>query len=172
MKTCNRCGEEKDLSGYYKRKASKDGHYHTCKSCAKAQTAKQREADPDKNRADLKKWYKKNASYAKEKARLWHHNNKEKRAAYVRANASAAAARTAKRRAIFKHGCSQMPDSERAEVEYLYWLARDLTAVSGEQYHVDHIKPLSKGGEHRLDNLQILHAEDNLKKGAKHDQSA
>jgi 5-methylcytosine-specific restriction endonuclease McrA len=32
-------------------------------------------------------------------------------------------------------------------------------------YHVDHIKPISKGGTHTLDNLQYLLAEENLKKG-------
>jgi hypothetical protein len=32
-------------------------------------------------------------------------------------------------------------------------------------YHVDHIKPISKGGTHTLDNLQYLLADENLKKG-------
>jgi len=31
---------------------------------------------------------------------------------------------------------------------------------------VDHIKPVSKGGSNYPDNLQILTAEENLKKGA------
>ena len=34
-------------------------------------------------------------------------------------------------------------------------------------YHVDHIQPLAKGGAHHPDNLQILPAEENWKKGAK-----
>jgi 5-methylcytosine-specific restriction endonuclease McrA len=34
--------------------------------------------------------------------------------------------------------------------------------------HVDHIKPLSKGGTHTLDNLQYLSALDNLRKGSKY----
>jgi 5-methylcytosine-specific restriction endonuclease McrA len=136
-------------------------------------------------------WYQANKERLKAKARAWNANNKDRKAEagkkyyqdnlekskrdasdWKKANPHKVNATNSKRRAMMQHGCSQMPDSERAEVEYLYWLARDLTAVSGEQYHVDHIKPLSKGGEHRLDNLQILHAEDNLKKGAKHDQSA
>ena len=33
--------------------------------------------------------------------------------------------------------------------------------------HVDHIQPLSQGGKHHPDNLQILTAEENLRKGAK-----
>ena len=34
-------------------------------------------------------------------------------------------------------------------------------------YHVDHIKPLEKGGSHHWKNLQVLDAEDNLVKGVK-----
>ena len=31
-------------------------------------------------------------------------------------------------------------------------------------YHVDHIIPIAKGGKHRLDNLQYLTKEENLRK--------
>ena len=32
-------------------------------------------------------------------------------------------------------------------------------------WHIDHIKPVSKGGDDNLDNLQALHWENNLRKG-------
>jgi hypothetical protein len=35
------------------------------------------------------------------------------------------------------------------------------------QYHVDHITPLAKGGWHHPDNLQVISASDNVRKGAK-----
>lgn len=167
MKLCKSCGEEKSLELFYKRSGTKDGRYGVCKSCAKAYQAEKRKADPDHYKAQCAEWYRKNAEYAKDKAREWHNSNRERRAAYVRANSEVAAARTANRRALYKHGCEAMSEEEYKQVQDLYWLAKDLKAVSGEDYHVDHIIPLSKGGEHRLHNLQILHAEDNLRKGAK-----
>jgi len=44
-----------------------------------------------------------------------------------------------------------------------------MTELTGEAYHVDHKKPLSKGGLHHPDNLQVLLGRENLKKGAKYD---
>lgn len=35
------------------------------------------------------------------------------------------------------------------------------------QYHIDHIIPVAKGGEHTIDNLQLAHPLCNLRKGAK-----
>lgn len=34
-------------------------------------------------------------------------------------------------------------------------------------YHVDHIVPLARGGSSRIENLQLLHARCNLRKGAR-----
>ena len=42
-----------------------------------------------------------------------------------------------------------------------------LSNMLGINYHVDHIKPVSKGGPTHPSNLQILTAEDNMSKGAK-----
>lgn len=167
LKTCKNCLQEKDLTEYYKRKGTKDGRYGVCKVCAKEYQAEKRRADPEKYRKQCADWYENNKEYAKEMARKWLADNKDRRAAYVRANSEKAAAHTAKRRAMYKHGVEAMPDEELEEVQYLYWLAKDLGVITGEKYHVDHIIPLSKGGEHRLHNLQILPAEVNLRKSDK-----
>ena len=50
-----------------------------------------------------------------------------------------------------------------------FYVERDrLNTIAGYvAYHVDHIHPWSKGGAHHPDNLQILSAEENMRKGAK-----
>ena len=48
----------------------------------------------------------------------------------------------------------------------VYEIAAWLRA-NGDDVHVDHIVPISKGGTHTYENLQILSAVENLRKGAK-----
>ncbi len=49
-------------------------------------------------------------------------------------------------------------------IKQFYILAESLTQSTGIKYVVDHIKPLSKGGLHHQDNLQVITMEDNLRK--------
>lgn len=39
--------------------------------------------------------------------------------------------------------------------------------LTRKDIHVDHREPIARGGKHDLDNLQLLHAQCNLSKGAK-----
>jgi hypothetical protein len=42
-----------------------------------------------------------------------------------------------------------------------------LQALNGKEYHADHIKPYSKGGQTTVENGQLLRKKDNLKKSNK-----
>ena len=77
---------------------------------------------------------------------------------------SARTLRNAMKRAIYP---VDLNDEEKEEILKIYKQSKQMTKTTGIQHHVDHIKPLSKGGEHHPSNLQILTAEENLKKGAK-----
>jgi hypothetical protein len=56
---------------------------------------------------------------------------------------------------------------ERAEILNIYEKAQEVSRQTGIQHHVDHIRPLARGGRHHPSNLQIITAERNLKKGAR-----
>ena len=58
-----------------------------------------------------------------------------------------------------------LPIDERNAIREICKSAQVRTERTGIEYHVDHIQPLSKGGEHAAFNLQILTAEENLSKG-------
>jgi hypothetical protein len=81
------------------------------------------------------------------------------------------AARQAKRRADKMQATpSWISAQQKQEISYLYWLAKDLSKISGESYHVDHIIPLKNDlvcGLHVPWNLQVLPADLNLSKGNK-----
>jgi len=57
------------------------------------------------------------------------------------------------------------PDSSREEIKKFYRLSKELCKRTGEKWHVDHTVPISMGGLHHQDNLQVVPAEWNLKKG-------
>lgn len=53
-------------------------------------------------------------------------------------------------------------------VNNIYWICSRLnTGASRAAFHVDHVVPLSRGGAHNQDNLQIIPAVVNLKKSNK-----
>mgnify|MGYP001497171337 CR=1 FL=1 len=63
---------------------------------------------------------------------------------------------------------SQLSNMEKNNIRKLYLKRDQLNLNAGFiKYNVDHIKPLSKGGLHKLDNLRIITAYENQVKGSK-----
>ena len=71
--------------------------------------------------------------------------------------------RDAKKRGAVK---LKLTREEKNLISKIYEEARSLTKATGKDHHVDHIRPLSAGGLHHPDNLQVITAEENLKKGS------
>jgi len=108
--------------------------------------------------------------------REWRAKNREYIAEYMRSfNYSKEYLATKNQRAITRQrGISsqwkQLSKDERYQVICIYAERDRLNEKAGQiAYHVDHIKPLSKGGKHHPENLQILDAKLNLRKAAKYE---
>ena len=158
MRTCTICKEEKPLVEFNKNNRTKDALSPYCRPC---QAQKKRE------------WSAANKEHVKE-YRAFHYaefkeDEAESGASYRKANPHKRNHWQAKRRSRMSIG---LTPTEKEQIENMYWLVRDLKAISGQDYHVDHIHPLSKGGLHHPDNLQVLPADINIKKGASPWQTA
>lgn len=63
---------------------------------------------------------------------------------------------------------ANVPIIDKTGIAMIYREAKERRA-RGEDVHVDHIIPLSKGGKHSPDNLRIINSKENLSKGDKLD---
>lgn len=171
VKTCSKCGEEKSLEAFRTDPRYKMGVRGQCKNCETAAASKWAKENKER-RAEIRKrsYYKHHESNLLYKNR-YDEENRERSAEYSRqwraANPDKNAQQEARRRAMKRNQTPELTPEEQQRIQDIYWLAKDLRAVTGEEYHVDHIIPLAKGGLHHPDNLQVLPADLNLKKGAK-----
>ena len=70
-KTCRKCGEDKPLSEYNRRKGSRDGVRYVCKACAAAYGREYREANKDAIRETKRAWKRANRDHCNAKSREW-----------------------------------------------------------------------------------------------------
>ena len=152
-KVCKTCNQGLPLTSFHKAKQGKFGVRSSCKDCELSKQSVRRNCDEIKAKVSVyNKSYPKDKKSAAQKA--WAKNNYDRVLSY---NAS--------RRQLSKRATFSGYEKEIAE---FYWLARDLKAITGEDYHVDHIVPLRGKnicGLHVPWNLQVLPSDLNLSKG-------
>lgn len=172
MKKCNVCSEEKLETEFYSRRQSPDGLDYSCKDCRKAQAKKSQENHPDKRAAYKSAWQRNNPEKRKETKKKWRDENRELvrkiNRDYVHNNPGKVNANTRKRQAAKLNATPTWLTPEQiAEMRDIYILAKQLEAKDGIPRHVDHIIPLqgdNVSGLHVPCNLQILTADENIKK--------
>lgn len=164
-KSCCSCKNVKPIEDFPKNKNKPDGLHDECKTCKRKRGKSYYNRDKEAILSRNKKWRDENPEKVVERSRDYYESNKLD--FFVR---------VAKRRAVKLNATPEWLDQEQhQEIKDFYWLAKDLTAVSGESYHVDHIVPLQGDnvcGLHVPWNLQILPADINLSKGNRYADNA
>lgn len=161
-KVCKDCCEEKPLSDFGKKKRQ-DGQYSVrcrCNSCHTTYNLKSRV------NAGRKTTYKEVEQNRKRMS--GHYYNKRHLPSYKAMRCEM----SNKRRARKINATLSLSSEHLQQIQDFYWLAKDLSTVTGEVYHVDHIVPLQGKnvcGLHVPWNLQVLPADINLSKGNRYD---
>ena len=132
----------------------KDKEYHLKnKEKRNAQSKAYYEANAEELNAQSKVYYEGNKERWTEYKAKWYQENK----AYFRAKDALRGSR--------KKAVNEIESSEdRWALREIYELARQRTLETGFAWEVDHIQPLSKGGKHSLDNLQVVPRDWNRRK--------
>lgn len=148
MKHCPRCGETKAPTEFNAARASRDGLQPRCRPCDNALNAE---------------WRAKN----KERRRAYDNSPqmRDKRRAYKKANPGVLSLSDHRRRERVRS--VPLTADEKRQIKAIYEQRDQLNAWSGRRFEVDHIQPLARGGIHHPNNLQLLAAAENRRKGAK-----
>lgn len=171
-KTCTKCGQTQSTNNFYRQKSTKDGFRTWCKSCF-ARANKQWLADhPGQSAKYSKKWQENNPEKSIQSSQSWKARNKEKIKSYnqiyskqnaskinelnrnwAKRNPEWCRANNAKRRAL-KSNAKTFAISAK-EIARLYQTPCFMCG-SNNQIELDHIIPLSRGGDHSIGNLLSL----------------
>lgn len=155
-KRCCKCKRDLPITEFWKSSRRRDGLKPDCKECAKENRKAWIAAHPEK----IKTYHSKKSPESKaESVRRWRENHPSE---YRRHHRRTEAVRRARKRNAFVE-----------VVDPLKVFERDggicgicSTLVDPKDFHIDHIQPLAKGGEHSYENSQLAHPICNSKKGA------
>lgn len=195
MKKCTKCLQEKQFTDFRFQKTGKDGLHASCKQCESAygkarrsgekaeeirayhrQKSKEyREAHPDKARESKRKYYasEKGKEQKKREDLAFMVSGGRALVEYKRSKKPLSEARLeAKKRYVHKKRASMAHLSELDSfvLTEAFRLAKLREQKLGTKWHVDHIRPVSKGGLTTHNNLQVVPASWNRSKSNKHQQ--
>lgn len=191
MLSCIICGQEKDVSLFYKNKQRKCGYRAFCIDCNKQQKKEYYLNNKDKILKQTKQYWKNNLQKHREWEKCWRHSNKEKilakRKERIKKNPSIKLRNTITRRILLTLKKSKVSKNNKttellgADISVVKgWIEQQFTGDMswenhGKIWHIDHIKPCCSFDltipEQQFEcfnykNLRPLLKEDNLRKAA------
>lgn len=174
MKKCSTCKIEKSLDCFGKDKRSKSGLRSQCKECEKKYRINgEKNRDLIKKHAYAKRYRESHKEKERERLEKWKRENPDKYKAYK------TTVKTFRRMKISEADRDitllELFDRDKGicqicgkRCDYHDYELRDKVFIAGNFYpSIDHIKPLSKGGSHTWDNVQLAHRQCNSIKNAK-----
>jgi 5-methylcytosine-specific restriction endonuclease McrA len=185
-KICKSCGLSKPVDDFAKN--GKSGRHPRCKPC-KAEVERDRRLqsgdlirEQDRKRYNenreakarsIRKYYQANRdSILARNAKLYESKAESIKAgakSYRKANREKVRAWNGTRRAALRNACPAWADKKAIAAKYREAIAMEMT--TGIAHHVDHIIPLAGAmvcGLHVVENLAVIPAGDNLRKGMKY----
>ena len=165
MRTCSKCGETKPLTTGFHRESH--GYRGVCRDCRNSQRRARHAANPEPIRErDRARQVEKNKSYyaanverERERAAAWKRRNRERaretHAAWVERNRAKVCEYSAARRALRKGATVEGVDRMA-----VYERDGGCCHVCGKKrpsddWHLDHLLPLTKGGDHSMANVAV-----------------
>jgi hypothetical protein len=175
-KICPMCKDTKPLAMFSPDARTRSGVQSRCKPCQANVSKALRTNNPEKHRATVKASTQKNYAGKLQRNAAYRLSNPQKIAAWKRqdrlVNRGRVLADNAYRRAATKQRTVAWADL--SAIKNIYEEAQQLSMLVGEWYHVDHVIPLmgkNVCGLHVEDNLQIISAVENLRKGVSYERS-
>lgn len=155
MKTCTKCNEKKDLSEYHKKGRGRKGLREACKTCVRKQNKEYNRRNSDRLGIYNKIW----ASENREKTREYALKYRNKNLVLCR---------------LRWHEYDIGEKNSEVDVEFIKLLLERQSKKCnyceiniGNTFNIDHKDPKFRGGSHARDNIQLLCATCNHKKGKK-----
>lgn len=184
-KLCSKCKTDLPITEFYADTRARDGLQSQCRTCGHKSGAGWRIRNKDRINEKGMEWRKNNPEKVRESRKKCEASPeyKLKRAAYTAANSN-------RRRDWYQNYAKENPEKIRArrsarrarekaasgritadEIRSLLKKQRGKCTVClvklGENYHLDHVMPLARGGDNTVENAQLLCPTCNRRKNAK-----
>lgn len=192
-KTCSKCKQTKPIGDFFKNKRLKDGHNSYCKPCQVSYLRDYHKRNPDKDKNYKKTWRSKNPDYDRtyylsNKERLnklhaeWRVKNFARKAEMDRKYAIANRDKIRRYAAEYARNHPEQQSKQRhmrrarlrnariykvTERDIRRILLKDCVYCGKKGEQIDHVIPLSRGGNHSIGNLVSSCAKCNLTKNNK-----